>query len=123
MRSGNSGTQLERKWNANGTRMERKRNAFRNACRTRSGRVPNAFSVRLFLSSTVVAPFCDKKRLTALTNKLLLTGSHMIIRIYYEHVHFMVIFIIIINRIFIQDINHFSRKRTVINMSPVKYCT
>jgi hypothetical protein len=114
---------VERNWNANGTQMEREWNAFRNAFRTRSGRVPNTFSVRLFLSSTVVTPFCDKKRLTALTNKLLLTGHHMIIRIYYEHVHFMVIFIIIINRIFIQDINHFSPKRTVINASPVKYCT
>ena len=31
------------------------------------------------------------------------------------------IIIIIINRIFIQDINHFSPKRTVINVSPVKY--
>ena len=44
---------MEREWNANGTQMERKWNAFRNAFRTRSGRVPNAFSVRLFLSSTV----------------------------------------------------------------------
>ena len=52
-----NGTQLEREWNANGTQMERKWNAFRNAFRTRSGRVPNAFSVRLFLSSTVVAFF------------------------------------------------------------------
>ena len=42
MRSGNSGTQMEREWNANGTHLG-----------TRSGRVPNAFSVRLFLSSTV----------------------------------------------------------------------
>ena len=33
------------------------------------------------------------------------------------------IIIIIINRIFIQDVNHFSPKRTVINVSPVKYCT
>ena len=31
----------------------------------------------------------------------------------------IIIFIIIINRIFIQDINHFSPKRTVINVSPV----
>jgi hypothetical protein len=31
--------------------MERKWNAFRNAFRTPSGRVPNAFSVRLFLST------------------------------------------------------------------------
>ena len=38
-----SGTQTERKWNANGTHF-----------RTRSGRVPNAFSVRLFLNSTVL---------------------------------------------------------------------
>ena len=49
-----NGTQLEREWNANGTQMERIWNAFRNAFRTRSGRVPNAFSIRLFLSSTVV---------------------------------------------------------------------
>ena len=64
MRSSNSGTQIGTLWNANGTRTERERNANgtqmereRNAngthWRTRSGRVPNAFSVRLFLSSTV----------------------------------------------------------------------
>jgi hypothetical protein len=41
--SGKSGTQLEREWNANGTQMERIYE-----------RVPNAFSVRLFLSSTVM---------------------------------------------------------------------
>ena len=33
---------MERKWNANGVHF-----------RTRSGRAPNAFSVRLFLNSTV----------------------------------------------------------------------
>jgi hypothetical protein len=49
-----NGTQMERNWNANGTQMEREWNAFRNAFRTRSGRVPNAFSVGLFLSSTVI---------------------------------------------------------------------
>ena len=43
MRSSKSGTQMERIWNANGTHL-----------RTRFGRVPNVFSVRLFLSSTVV---------------------------------------------------------------------
>ena len=48
-----NGTRMERKWNANGTRMERKWNANGTHLRTRSGRVPNAFSVRLFLSSTV----------------------------------------------------------------------
>ena len=48
-----NGTQMERKGNANGTRMERKWNANGTHLRTRSGRVPNAFSVRLFLSSTV----------------------------------------------------------------------
>ena len=48
-----NGTQMKRKWNANGTRMERKWNANGTHLRTRSGRVPNAFSVRLFLSSTV----------------------------------------------------------------------
>ena len=48
-----NGTQMERKWNANGTRMEREWNANGTHLRTRSGRVPNAFSVRLFLSSTV----------------------------------------------------------------------
>ena len=37
-----TGTQMECEWNANGSHL-----------RTRSGRVPNAFSVRLFLSSTV----------------------------------------------------------------------
>jgi hypothetical protein len=49
-------TQLEREWNANGTRMERKWNANGTHLGTRSGRVPNAFSVRLFLSSTVLVP-------------------------------------------------------------------
>ena len=49
-----NGTQMERKWNANGTRMEREWNANGTHLRTRSGRVPNAFSVRLFLSSTVL---------------------------------------------------------------------
>jgi uncharacterized membrane protein len=34
----------------------------------------------------------------------------------------MFIIIIVINRIFIQEINHFSPKGTVINVSPVKYC-
>ena len=48
-----NGTQMEREWNANGTRMERKWNANGTHLRTRSARVPNAFSVRLFLSSTV----------------------------------------------------------------------
>ena len=52
-----NGTQMERKWNANGTRMERKWNANGPHLRTRSGRVPNAFSVRLFPSSTVVGRF------------------------------------------------------------------
>jgi hypothetical protein len=47
------GTRVEREWNVNGTRMERKWNANGTHLRTRSGRVPNAFSVRLFLSSTV----------------------------------------------------------------------
>ena len=53
-----NGTRMKRKWNANGTRMERKWNAFTNAFRTRSGRVPNAFSVRLFLNSTVDCQHC-----------------------------------------------------------------
>ena len=44
---------MERKWNANGTQMERKWNANGTHLRTRFGRVPNAFSVRLFLSNTV----------------------------------------------------------------------
>jgi hypothetical protein len=48
-----NGTQLEREWNANGTRMEREWNAKGTHLGTRSGRVPNAFFVRLFLSSTV----------------------------------------------------------------------
>ena len=39
LRSGKTGTQMEREWNANGTHLRR--------------RVPNTFSVRLFLSSTV----------------------------------------------------------------------
>ena len=45
---------MEREWNANGTQMERKWNANGTHFRTRSGRVPNAFSVRLFLNSTVI---------------------------------------------------------------------
>ena len=49
-----NGTQMEREWNANGTQMERKWNANGTHFRTRSGRVPNAFSVRLFLNSTVL---------------------------------------------------------------------
>ena len=60
MRSSESGTQIGTLWNANGTRMdtngtqmEREWNANGTHLRTRSGRVPNAFSVRLFLSSTV----------------------------------------------------------------------
>ena len=44
---------MERKWNATGTQMEREWNANGTHLGTRSGRVPNAFSVRLFLSSTV----------------------------------------------------------------------
>ena len=59
-----NGTQTEREWNANGTQMERKRNGNgtrmerkRNANGTKMERiyenVSNAFSVRLFLSSTV----------------------------------------------------------------------
>ena len=48
-----NGTRMERKWNANGTQKEREWNANGTHLRTRSGRVPNAFSVRLFLSSTV----------------------------------------------------------------------
>jgi hypothetical protein len=48
------GTRMEREWNANGTRMEREWNANGTHLGTRSGRVPNAFSVRLFLSSTVL---------------------------------------------------------------------
>ena len=48
-----NGTQMERKWNADGTQMEREWNANGTHLRTRSGRVPNAFSVRLFLSNTV----------------------------------------------------------------------
>ena len=60
MRSSESGTQIGTLWNANGTQTERKWNADGSEwnangthLRTRSGRVPNAFSVRLFLSSTV----------------------------------------------------------------------
>ena len=64
MRSSNSGTQIgtqmERERNANGTQMERERNANGTHWRTRSGRVPNAFSVRLFLSSTVGLEFNNK---------------------------------------------------------------
>ena len=52
-----NGTQMERKWNADGTRMEREWNANGTHLRARSGRVPNAFSVRLFLSSTVCTMF------------------------------------------------------------------
>ena len=53
LRSGKSGTQMEREWNANGTQMERIYERVPDAFRTRSRRIPNAFSVRLFLSSTV----------------------------------------------------------------------
>ena len=56
-----NGTQTERKWNANGTQMEREWNANGTHLRTRSGRVPNAFSVRLFLSSTVSRPVADTR--------------------------------------------------------------
>jgi hypothetical protein len=45
---------VERKWNASGTQLEREWNANGTHLGTRSGRVPNAFSVRLFLSSTVI---------------------------------------------------------------------
>ena len=44
---------MERNWNGNGTRMECKWNANGTHLGTRPRRVPNAFSVRLFLSSTV----------------------------------------------------------------------
>ena len=55
---------MERKWNANGTHL-----------RTRSGRVPNAFSVRLFLSSTVV----EKTLIQTLASQLLLSFHHNMI--------------------------------------------
>ena len=48
-----NGTQMEREWNANGTRMEREWNANGTQMERIYERVPNAFSVRLFLSSTV----------------------------------------------------------------------
>jgi hypothetical protein len=53
MRSGNSGTQMERKWNANGTQMEREWNANGTRMEREWNAFRNAFSVRLFLSSTV----------------------------------------------------------------------
>jgi hypothetical protein len=43
-----NGTQLEREWNANGTRMERKWNANGTHLGTRSGRVRDARSERVF---------------------------------------------------------------------------
>ena len=43
-----NGTQMERKWNANGTQMERKWNANGTHLGTRSGRVRDAFR-KLFL--------------------------------------------------------------------------
>ena len=53
-----NGTQMERKWNANGTQMEREWNANGTQKERIYERVPNAFSVRLFLSSTVyLSPF------------------------------------------------------------------
>ena len=65
---------MERKWNANGTHF-----------RTLSGRVPNAFSVRLFLNSTVNAGcfqlrdnyFCtlNIKRSGALQNSISLENT------------------------------------------------
>ena len=54
-----NGTHMERKWNANEARMEREWNANGTHLRTRSDRVPNAFSVRLVLSSTVCKPAED----------------------------------------------------------------
>jgi hypothetical protein len=50
---------VERNWNANGTRMERKSNVNE----TRPERVPrpNAFSVRLFLSSNVYQSYKYEK--------------------------------------------------------------
>jgi hypothetical protein len=70
------GTRMEREWNANGTRMEREWNANGTQLGTRSRRVrdafrPNAFSVRLFLSSTVSSArrrvsFVLKQSVTAL---------------------------------------------------------
>ena len=48
-----NGTQMEREWNANGTQMERKWNANGTRMERIFERVPNAFSVRLFLNSTV----------------------------------------------------------------------
>ena len=47
------GTQMERKRNANGTQMERRWNANGTQMERIYERVPDAFSVRLFLSSTV----------------------------------------------------------------------
>ena len=61
LRSGKSGTQ--RKWNANGTQMERIYE-----------RVPDAFSVRLFLSSTVFIHIRQEKSPTLTTN-----ASHALI--------------------------------------------
>jgi hypothetical protein len=54
MRSGNSGTKMERKWNANGTQLKRNWNANGTRMERIWERVRDAFSVRLFLSSTVL---------------------------------------------------------------------
>ena len=67
------GTRMEREWNANGTHL-----------RTRSGRVPNAFSVRLFLSSAVVAIIKQSKNWNSFLNINVITqdfGSVVIQRL------------------------------------------
>ena len=69
------GTQMERKRNANGTQMEREWNANGTHLRARSGRVPNAFSVRLFLSSTVRYPLQRLVALIQITRCHLRMGS------------------------------------------------
>ena len=78
------GTRMEREWNANGTQMEREWNANGTHLRTRSGRVPNAFSVRLFLSSTVVAIIKQSKNWNSFLNINVITqdfGSVVIQRL------------------------------------------
>ena len=84
MRSSESGmqigTQMERKWNANGTQMERIYE-----------RIPDAFSVRLFLSSTV---YCRRKlyrRLIAKTFWLRFFGVLLITKITFSAVYLLFI--------------------------------
>ena len=62
---------VEREWNANGTQTERKRNANGTQIESIYERVPDAFSVRLFLCSTV----CSQVRANEIRKYLLFCVS------------------------------------------------